>query len=68
MASQKAAVVRKKTGGSRRNMRWSGEAQLKNHRQEAILRSVANVLRNSRLSSLTIQDVADELGMTKGRL
>ena len=68
MASQKAAVARKKTGGSRRNMRWSGEAQLKNHRQEAILRSVANVLRNSRLSSLTIQDVADELGMTKGSL
>lgn len=40
----------------------------KGNRREVILRSVANVLRNSRLSSLTIQDVADELGMTKGNL
>src|SRR5688572_22529987 len=68
MAPQKAAVARKKNSSSRQDTRWGGEAQRKNHRQEAILRSVANVLRNSRLSSLTIQDVADELGMTKGSL
>ncbi len=43
-------------------------AGLKDHRREAILRSVANVLKNSRLSSLTIKQVADELGMTKGNL
>ncbi len=43
-------------------------ADVKDHRREAILQSVANVLRNSRLSSLTIQQIADELGMTKGNL
>jgi AcrR family transcriptional regulator len=68
MAPQKPAIARKKNSRSRQDTRWGGEAQRKNHRQEAILRSVANVLRNSRLSSLTIQDVADELGMTKGSL
>jgi AcrR family transcriptional regulator len=48
--------------------RWNGMPRLKDDRREAILRSVANVLRNSRLSSLTIKQVADELGMTKGNL
>jgi AcrR family transcriptional regulator len=59
-----------KTGASahKKNARWNGSPGLKGHRREAILRSVANVLRNSRLSSLTIQDIADELGMTKGNL
>lgn len=55
-------VVRKRVA------RWNGVPNLKDDRREAILRSVANVLRNSRLSSLTIQQVADELGMTKGNL
>jgi AcrR family transcriptional regulator len=50
------------------NVRWSGMPSLKDGRREAILRSVANVLRSSRLSSLTIKQVADELGMTKGNL
>ncbi len=43
-------------------------ADVKDHRREAILPNVANVLRNSRLSSLTIQQIAYELGMTKGNL
>jgi len=55
-------AVRKKVA------RWNGLPNLKDDRREAILRSVANVLRNSRLSSLTIKQVADELGMTKGNL
>ena len=49
-------------------MRWNGAPGLKGQRRETILRSVGNVLRNSGLSSLTIQDIADELGMTKGNL
>lgn len=55
---------------AKKNVRWNGAADLdlKDHRREAILRSVANVLRNSRLSDLTIKEVADELGMTKGNL
>jgi AcrR family transcriptional regulator len=59
-----------KAGGSalKRNVRWNGTSELKSQRKEVILRSVATVLRNSRLSSLTIQDVADELGLTKGSL
>ena len=60
---QKQALPR-----SKKNARWNGSPGLKGHRREAILRSVANVLRNSRLSSLTIQHIADELGMTKGNL
>jgi len=52
----------------RKVVRWNGAPGLKGQRQEAILRSVGSVLRNSRLSSLTIQDIASELGMTKGNL
>jgi AcrR family transcriptional regulator len=60
----------KKRGAAapRKNLRWNGMPTQKGNRREVILRSVANVLRNSRLSSLTIQEVADELGMTKGNL
>ena len=57
-----AARVKKKA------VRWNGAPGLKGQRRETILRSVGNVLRNSGLSSLTIQDIADELGMTKGNL
>lgn len=60
----------KKSGavGAKKNTPWQGLPSLKDHRREAILRRVASLLRNSRLSSLTIQDVADELGMTKGNV
>ncbi len=57
-----------KKGAAKKVARWNGVPSLKDDRREAILRSVANVLRNSRLSSLTIKQVADELGMTKGNL
>ncbi len=59
---------KRSAGNRRKDERWGGEPKRKAQRQEVILRSVANVLRNSRLSSITIQDVADELGMTKGSL
>lgn len=53
---------------TKRAVRWDGVPTAKDARREAILRLVANMLRDSRLSSFTIQDVADELGMTKGNL
>lgn len=62
------AATKRGASALKRNVRWNGVSGLKGQRKEVILRSVANVLRNSRLSSLTIQDVADELGMTKGNL
>jgi AcrR family transcriptional regulator len=55
-------------GSKKKPARWNGAPGLKGQRQEAILRSVGNVLRNSGLPSLTIQDIANELGMTKGNL
>ncbi len=65
----KSAATKKKEGNAaRKNGRWGDEAKVKDHRQEVILRSVASVLRNSASSSLTTQDVADQLGMTKGNL
>lgn len=60
-------IAAKRPAG-RKVARWKGVPILKDDRREAILRSVAKVLRNSRLSSLTIKQVADELGMTKGNL
>ena len=55
-------------GIKKKAVRWNGAPGLKGQRRETILRSVGSVLRNSGLSSLTIQDIADELGMTKGNL
>src|SRR5688572_1841484 len=68
--ARKLSSVEKRRGAAapKKNVRWNGMPTQKGNRREVILRSVANVLRNSRLSSLTIQDVADELGMTKGNL
>jgi AcrR family transcriptional regulator len=48
--------------------RWSGRGSPKRSRRDAILKSVASVLRDSRLSSLTMQDIAQQLGITKGNL
>src|SRR3569623_1953605 len=73
-ARKSAQVAYKQNGpaakkpAAKKVARWNGVPILKDDRREAILRSVANVLRNSRLSSLTIKQVADELGMTKGNL
>ena len=73
-APKSAEIMRKgRNGAAKRRLgkkvaRWKGLPISKESRREAILRSVADVLRNSRLSSLTIKQVADELGMTKGNL
>ena len=48
--------------------RWTGATEPKDSRRDTILRSVGYVLRDSRLSSLTMQSIADELGITKGNL
>jgi len=48
--------------------RWIGRTVSKRSRRDAILRSVGVVLRGSGLSSLTMQDIAIELGITKGNL
>ncbi|RZS80873.1 TetR/AcrR family transcriptional regulator [Pigmentiphaga kullae] len=48
--------------------RWDGRRVGKATRRDAILNSVASVLSSGRLSTLTMQDIADELGITKGNL
>lgn len=48
--------------------KWIGRMAPKRSRRDAILQSVGTVLRNSRLSCLTMQDMADQLGITKGNL
>jgi len=48
--------------------RWSGRRSPKRSRRDSILQSVGLVLRDSRLSSLTMQDIALQLGITKGNL
>ena len=72
MAQGKARSSRAKSasgrGAKKKPVRWNGAPGLRGQRREAILRSVGNVLRNSGSSSLTIQDIANELGMTKGNL
>ena len=47
---------------------WNLPHGLKGHRREVILRSVAKFLRSAPLSSVTMEDIAAELGMTKGNL
>jgi len=68
MAKEVASKARKAGNAGKKSVRWADVPSLKDHRREAILRSVANILRNSRFSTLTIQNIADELGMTKGNL
>jgi AcrR family transcriptional regulator len=48
--------------------RWAGRHTLASSRRDEILRSVGDVLRDSRSSSLTMRSIADELGITKGNL
>ena len=66
--AQKQSAPAAKRAAGKKVARWNGMPRLKDDRREAILRSVANVLRNSGLSSLTLKQIADELGMTKGNL
>ena len=65
-ASSATQSVRK--NAARKSTRWAGVQELKDQRREAILQSVASVLRNSSMSSITMEDIASELGITKGNL
>jgi AcrR family transcriptional regulator len=58
---------RGKQGGARPAV-WGELPNNWEHRRDAILRRVANMLRESRLSTFTLADVANELGMTKGNI
>src|SRR5262245_43959318 len=48
--------------------RWSGRRKPTQSRRDDILRGVGAVLRNSASSVLTMQSIAEELGITKGNL
>lgn len=48
--------------------KWGGRRAPLRLRREDILRSVGSVLQDSRLSSLTMSSIAEELGVTKGNL
>lgn len=48
--------------------RWVGRSSSKRSRRDAILHSVGAILRESRLSTLTMSDIAEALGITKGNL
>ena len=48
--------------------RWIGRNSSKRSRRDAILHSVGAILRESRLSTLTMTDIAEALGITKGNL
>jgi AcrR family transcriptional regulator len=50
-----------------RGTRWDSRSSL-DARRDDILRSLGTFLRNNRLSSLKMQDIADQLRMTKGNL
>ena len=65
-AESKRAAPARGAGATRRS--WSGRRAPIGLRRDEILRSVGNILRHSRLSSLTMQQIADELGITKGNL
>jgi AcrR family transcriptional regulator len=65
---QASSVSRRVKAKRKKPLRWNGAPGLRSQRREAILRSVASVLQSSGLSSLTIQDIASELGITKGNL
>jgi AcrR family transcriptional regulator len=54
--------------GGEKAGRWVGRMVSKGSRRDAILHSVGTVLRDTRLSNLTMKDIAVELGITKGNL
>ncbi len=47
---------------------WVGRSGSKRSRRDAILHCVGTLLRDSRVSSLTMSDIAEALGITKGNL
>jgi AcrR family transcriptional regulator len=56
------------TSSGEKKGRWVGRMVSKGSRRDAILQSVGTVLRDTRLSTLTMKDIACELGITKGNL
>jgi AcrR family transcriptional regulator len=62
------SVAKKATPRGGSDGQWNPPQALREHRREVILRSVAKFLRNAQLSSVTMEDIATELGMTKGNL
>lgn len=60
--------TRATSAGESAERRWTGATEPKDSRRDIILRSVGYVLRDSRMNSLTMQSIADELGITKGNL
>lgn len=59
--------LRRAAAGAARKPGWHAAATIDERRDE-ILRSLAAVLRERRLSSLKMQDIADRLGLVKGNL
>ena len=47
---------------------WVGRSGSKRSRRDSILQCVGTILRDSRMSSLTMSDIAEALGITKGNL
>lgn len=66
--SSAAASASAPQAGTEDAPRWSGRHSPKRSRRDSILQSVGLVLRDSRNSSLTMQDIAVQLGITKGNL
>ncbi len=63
-----AATQTARKSAVRKSARWAGVQEVKDQRREAIIQSVASILRNSPMSSITMEDIANELGITKGNL
>jgi AcrR family transcriptional regulator len=59
---------KKSISSGERAGRWVGRMVSKGSRRDAILHSVGTVLSDTRLSTLTMKDIAFELGITKGNL
>lgn len=55
------------SAGASRKPEWDTKRSLEDRRDD-ILRSLAAILRERRLSSLKMQDIADRLGLVKGNL
>jgi AcrR family transcriptional regulator len=56
-----------KVARSAHRQRWDVRAT-RDERRDEILRSLSSVMRTNRLGSLTMRDIADQLGLVKGNL
>jgi AcrR family transcriptional regulator len=59
--------LKKLVPASEGGLRWDVRASF-DERREQILRSLASFVRDRRLASLTMRDIADQLGLVKGNL